>query len=121
MFHWKLRPVAMSPSADIRLIYTTVDSIKTAETLAHGLLDQQLIACANMLPAMQSIYRWEGNIMQEQETVILLKTAQTKCQDVISYLRKHHPYECPSILELPVIGGNPDFFTWIMQEVAKSG
>ena len=82
----------------IQLIYVTFASKADALTMAEGLLAEKLIACANILPPIQSIYVWEGAVQQQEETVALFKTVHA--QAAADYITQHHPYDTPCILTL---------------------
>lgn len=101
---------------DYRLVYTTFPNIETAETAAGALLEARLIACANILPAMISLYRWKGRTERAEEVVMLLKTTAQQAPAVVDMVQKAHPYEVPAILVLPIEGGAEAFLSWIGAE-----
>ncbi|QRG06594.1 divalent-cation tolerance protein CutA [Xanthobacter dioxanivorans] len=103
----------------IRLVYSTFPSREAAEEVARALLDARLVACANILPGMVSLYRWEGAIARADEVVLLLKTSAARAGEVVEAIRARHPYEVPAILVLPVDGGSPAFLGWIAAEVEE--
>ncbi|MBB6306140.1 divalent-cation tolerance protein CutA [Xanthobacter tagetidis] len=103
---------------DHRLVYTTFPDRAAAEQAARALLDQRLIACANILPGMVSLYRWEGKTERADEVVMLLKTTAARADDVVAAVAALHPYEVPALLVLPVAGGGAPFLAWISAETA---
>lgn len=105
---------------DYRLVYTTFPSLEAAEAQASALLEARLIACANILPAMVSLYRWEGRTERGQEVVMLLKTTAAQAGAVVDAIEKAHPHEVPAILILPVEGGSQAFLSWIGAETAAA-
>lgn len=101
-----------------RLVYTTFPSREAAEEVARPLVEARLVACANILPGMVSLYRWEGAIERADEVVMILKTTAARASDVVEAVRARHPYEVPAILILPVEGGLAAYLGWIGTEVA---
>lgn len=101
------------------LVYITVPDTETARTLAHEILKKRLAACANILPAMQSLYWWDGAVQEDCESLLLLKTTAERFQDVKACVLAHHPYDCPCITQLPITDGHPDFLRWITEQTAS--
>ena len=84
-----------------------------AKDIILELLERGLIACANILPAVDSFYVWDDEIHQEKEVVIILKTQMKNEGQIIKTVKKMHSYECPCIVFLPLSHGNKDFLKWI--------
>lgn len=103
---------------DCRLVYTTFPDRTAAEEAACALLERRLIACANILPGMVSLYRWEGKTERAEEVVMLLKTTAARADAVVAAVAALHPYEVPAIVILPVAGGGAPFLAWIAAETA---
>lgn len=82
------------------------------------MVEERLAACANVVDGMTSVYRWQGKLASETETVLILKTRQGLAEAVIARVNALHSYECPCVVVLPVIAGNPAFLDWIAQETA---
>ena len=82
------------------LVLTTLGSDADALALARTLVEEQLAACVNVLPAMTSIYRWKGSVEQEREQQLLIKTAADKVEALAARLRQLHPYELPEFIVL---------------------
>ena len=89
--------------------------MQAAAALGRSLVEAGLAACANLLPGMQSIYRWNGRIETADEAVVILKTRADLLEAVQQAVRASHPYECPCIAALPVCGGDPAYLAWIGQ------
>lgn len=104
--------------AELQLIYTTWPDAEAAETAASALLDARLIACANIFPAGQSLYRWEGSVRSEAETVMVLKTRAALVAELRNRVAALHPYDTPCILALGVTGANQAFADWVVAETA---
>lgn len=100
------------------LMYATFPDAAIAAVCARRLVEGRLAACANILPAMTSIYRWEGRIEEAPEFAMLIKTRAHLVELVIEAVRSGHPYSNPAVLVLDVTGGAPAFLDWIMAETA---
>ncbi len=94
-------------------IYITCASEDEAERIASALLDERLIACANILPGMRSLYLWKGRREQAQETALICKTMTDRLDALTEKIRELHSYETPCVTVFPITGGNPDFLAWI--------
>lgn len=102
------------------LVYITAPNRAAAARLARIAVDGRLAACANMLPRIESVYRWKGRVETATETALILKTRMTLIPRLIAAIRKAHPYECPCIVAVPIAGGNPDFLQWIEAETSPA-
>lgn len=87
-----------------------------AEALAEQLLAERLIACANILPGVQSLYWWEGRLTRDTESLLLLKTTESRSDRLIARIREIHPYDVPEIIAAPIVAGNPDYLRWVAAE-----
>jgi len=101
-----------------QLVYVTAPSLAEAEALARLAVEGRLAACANILPAMRSLYWWQGKLEQADEVVLLLKTTEALAPALIRALTEAHSYDCPCVVALPIASGNPDFLRWIETETA---
>ena len=98
-------------------VYMTVGSKKEALAIGNELVTNRLAACVNIIDQMNSIYRWDGEIRYDSEVVMIAKTLSSKVPELIEIVKANHSYECPCIVTLPIISGNPDFLSWIAREV----
>lgn len=105
---------------DAVVVLTTVANPIEAEMLIRGLLDRRLVACGTILPAARSLYRWEGRIADESETVILLKTRSAVLQALEQAFAELHPYKVPELLALPAASGLEKYVAWINAETSPS-
>ncbi|MEQ8344605.1 MAG: divalent-cation tolerance protein CutA [Sneathiellaceae bacterium] len=103
------------------LLYVTTDSVAEAEAIGRALVEARLAACANILPGMRSVFRWEGEVQTGAECVLILKTQPALAARATAAVVAAHSYDCPCVLQLPVQGGNPAFLDWIAAETAESG
>lgn len=100
------------------MIYVTCGSTDEARQIAGTVVRERLAACANILAGMQSIYRWQGAVEEGAETVLILKTAAANVAALSARVKALHSYDVPCVAEIPLGGGNADYFDWI---VAESG
>ncbi|MBF0429766.1 MAG: divalent-cation tolerance protein CutA [Fibrobacteria bacterium] len=98
------------------MIYMTVGTKEEAINISNTLVQEKLVACANIIPGMISVYRWKGTIETAEEYSVLLKTRSGLVQNVIEKIKLLHSYECPCILAIPIENGNKKFLEWISQE-----
>ena len=103
----------MTPQTDYRLVLSTCPDTETARSIGERLVADRLAACASLVPGLTSIYRWEGEIHQDPEVLLLIKTSAARLDALTETLRRLHPYRVPEIIALPVVGGLPDYLSWI--------
>lgn len=101
-----------------KLVYITAENVEEAREIGKCLVEERLAACVNILPAMISMFRWEGRIQDATEAVLIAKTREDLADSLIRRVQDVHSYDCPCILVLPVEGGNPAFLDWISSETA---
>ena len=99
----------------LRLILVTAPE-KEAPELARTLLEERLIACANLLPGVQSLYWWEGKIDAGSETLLILKCPARNVKRLMHRVKELHSYSTPEILALHVAQAHPLYAAWVMQE-----
>ena len=110
----------LRPADDAVVVLTTVANEEEAVALVRALLDRRLVACGTVLPAGRSLYRWEGQIADERETVVLLKTRRDRLADLEETFAELHPYKVPELLALPVASGLDRYLGWIDAETARA-
>lgn len=104
---------------DTVLVLTNLPDHASADSLARSLLEQRLAACVNLLPAVQSLYRWQGAIETAQEVALWIKTSQARYAELEAAIRAAHPYELPEIIALPVVAGLPAYLAWVHAETKR--
>lgn len=95
-----------------RLIYITAKDEEEAKKIGKALVEEKLVACVNIHP-INSIYWWEGKIMEDSEIAILAKTKAELVDKVTERVKQLHSYQVPCIVSLPIEKGYPDFLKWI--------
>jgi len=103
------------------LVYTTFPDVDSALSIGEALVNDRLIACINVLPGMQSVYAWRGNIERGQEAVGILKTVKGLQDEVHRALKERHPYETPVILFIEPTGADSATLDWLRSETAGNG
>jgi len=101
---------------DALLVFTTLPTPEKAADLARILVEEGLVACGNVLPAVRSIYKWEGKVQDENEVMLLLKTRAEHLERLKLRILEVHPYEVPEVLAIPVESGYRAYLEWIAAE-----
>jgi periplasmic divalent cation tolerance protein len=98
-------------------LYATFPDAASAQTAAHTLVDERLVACANLLPGMTSIYHWDGKVQSETECAVLLKTSAGFADRAIARLKALHPNALPCITMWPVDNGHAPYLRWVKEQL----
>lgn len=99
------------------LVYITAADEEEALRLGRLLVEENLVACANVVPRLLSCFRWEGRVQQEEESLLLAKTRSELVSAIVDRVKAVHSYEVPAVLALEIKEGNPDFLQWVEREV----
>ena len=99
-----------------RFVYITCSSKEEALTIGKTLVRERLAACANILPGMTSCYWWEGEVQEDTEVVLILKSRAGLAEKLIERVKALHSYEVPCVVFLPILEGNPDYLKWLGEE-----
>jgi periplasmic divalent cation tolerance protein len=102
----------------IQLVYITTPDKAEAKKIGRALVESRLAACVNIIDSMNSIYRWEGQIQEDQEVVLIAKTTEKNLPALKDKVESMHAYEIPCIVCLPVAGGHEPFLQWIREQVS---
>lgn len=89
---------------------------EAADQLATALVEEQLAACVNVLPGIQTVYRWQGALERSAESLLLAKTTSDRYLALETRLRALHPYDLPEIIALPVERGLPGYLAWVSEQ-----
>ena len=100
-------------TADYVIALTTLPADADAAEFGRTLIDERLAACVNLLPVMESVYRWEGKIEFEAERQLVIKTSRDRIGDLWDRVRELHPYEVPEFIVIPIMDGNEAYLRWI--------
>jgi periplasmic divalent cation tolerance protein len=102
------------------LVLSTCPEGETAQLLATRLVSEHLAACVNILPALVSVYAWQGGIETGREALLLIKTERAVYSRLEARLRELHPYEIPEIVAIDIEHGLPDYLNWISQWLSSA-
>jgi periplasmic divalent cation tolerance protein len=106
----------MSEQTDVRVVFITAPNLECAERLARTLVEERLAACVNVVPGVRSFYRWEGEVQNDPEVLLIAKTSADRCSALATRVDELHPYDLPEVLELPAAGGSRAYLEWVRTE-----
>lgn len=95
------------------VVLTTVNSEEMGSNIARELVDRRQAACVNIIPSVRSIYRWRGEICEDKELILVIKTQRGNLSAVERIIKEISDYDCPEIIALPVVAGSRDYLEWL--------
>jgi periplasmic divalent cation tolerance protein len=98
---------------DVVLVYATFPSQDEAERVGGDLVDRRIVACVNILPAMTSLYIWQGRRQREAECVMIAKTRASLADTLVAEIARLHSYDTPAVVVVPLSGGARPFLDWV--------
>jgi periplasmic divalent cation tolerance protein len=107
----------VKPAAKFAIVLVTAPDLKTARALAKGALQARLIACANLIPKIESHYWWHGKIESGAEVLLILKTQKSKLAALEKLIVERHPYDTPEFLVLPLSAGGKKYLDWLARSL----
>lgn len=105
---------------DKRLVITTCGSQEEARRLAQELVGQRLAACVNIVPQIESVYRWKGKVETAPEWMLLIKTTSAAFEQLRDAIRKLHSYDMPECISIAIDDGNAAYLEWIAESIAST-
>lgn len=102
----------------VQVVLITAPDAETGARLARALVEERLAACANLVPGVRSIYRFEGQVHDDPEVLLVVKTRRERCEALAERVRALHPYALPEVLALDAAGGSPAYLRWVGDEVS---
>lgn len=108
----------VQPTADVAVVLSTAPSGEEGARLARALLEERLAACVNVVAGVRSLYRWEGAIQDDNEVLLVIKTARARADEAVARLKELHSYTCPEALVLAPTAGAPDYLRWLLEVTA---
>ncbi len=100
----------------VSVVLMTAPDETVAATIAGTVVEEKLAACGNLIPRIRSIYRWQGELCDDSEVMVVFKTTDAVFEALKHRLVELHPYECPEIIEIDVKGGNADYLSWVIAQ-----
>jgi len=102
---------------NLRLVYITTKDKQEAKTIGKKLVQEKLAACVNIMDGMEAIYRWKGEIVEDQETILIAKTPYHNVAELTERVKELHSYECPCIISLQLTEqeGNEEYQQWLIK------
>jgi len=98
------------------VVFITTSSYEEARKIADALVVQKKAACVNIVPKVNSLFRWKGKIEDVEESLMVVKTRAELFPDIVSTVKSIHSYEVPEIIALPIVEGNADYLAWLKEE-----
>jgi len=99
------------------LVLTTAGTEAEARKIANQLVERRVAACVNMIPRIQSVYRWEGKVETAEEFLLIIKTTKARSLDVQASIRELHSYDLPECVVISMAGGSAEYLKWIEESV----
>lgn len=104
------------PENTPQMVYVTTPNRTEAMSIAKAVVKDRLAACANVIDGMSSVYWWQGDLQDGNETVLILKTRRDLVTALTERIKALHSYDCPCVVALNLEGGNAEYFNWILKE-----
>ena len=105
------------PSNSGRIVVLITTPKGEGKRIARALVESRLAACVNVVPGLTSLYWWQGEIQEDQEELLIVKTRADVLDKLVAEVKRIHPYSVPEVVALPILGGNPDYMKWVDEEV----
>lgn len=105
---------------EIRTVLVTAPDKDTGVSLARSLVAERIVACGNVVPDLVSVYRWEGEVHEDPEVLLVLKTTAERMDALTRRVRELHPYDVPEVLALPVKEGAEEYMEWVVAECREA-
>ena len=111
------------PNASDQLIVVlvTAPTDDAARAIARRLVDAQLAACVNIVPSVESIYRWEGRRCENQERLLIIKSRAPLFDRLAAEVTSLHSYTVPEVIALPIVAGSADYLRWLLESTTVPG
>ena len=110
----------MKNSKKFRIIITTVDNIDLGKKIARQLIENELVACVNIVPNILSIYKWDNQINDDNELILIIKTSKENLNKVEETILNLHSYTTPEIISFKINKSNKDYLRWLNNSIKKN-
>jgi len=105
------------PDSEHVIVLITTGSVEEANKIAQALVERMLAACVNIVPSITSVYRWQGEVQRDDETLLIVKSRRDVFEHLASCIKELHSYETPEIIALPIAAGDVDYLRWLDSSV----
>jgi len=103
-----------------RIVLVTCGSIAEARKIGRNVVKNKLAACANIVPGVESIYRWKGKVERAPEVLVVIKTTVNRLPELEREVKQLHSYDVPEFIVLPIIAGSRKYLAWLQQSTARA-
>ena len=103
--------------AQVSVLLCTCPDLKTGQAIAHTLLEERLVACVNIIEGVRSLYRWQGQICDDSEHLLIMKTTKNTVKKLTSRIAAIHPYDVPEVLAITTSSGHAPYLDWVVSSV----
>ncbi len=106
-------------TTDLQVVLCTCPDERSATGIATALLAENLAACVNCVPGIRSLYQWQGQIREDAEVLLIIKTTAARFAALQALVQARHPYEVPEIIALPIAAGSDHYLDWLRQATSE--
>ena len=103
---------------NVRVVHVTIPMEK-ADEMARAIVEKRMAACVNIIPGLSSYYWWKDKVEAAAEAMLVIKTTPAKVDELVTFVKQHHPYDIPELITIPIAEGLPDYITWVIDEMGK--
>lgn len=96
--------------------FVTAATADEATRIARALVEERLAACVNIASPITSVYQWEGQVQQDAEVLLVIKTTDARLPDLIRRVKALHSYQVPEVIAIPIADGSPEYLRWLLDE-----
>ena len=102
--------------SDFIVAYVTVSSEAEGAKIARSLIEENLAACVNIVPNVHSFYQWQGEMQQDKELLLIIKSQGIKMSSLVQRVKDLHSYDVPEVISMPISDGSRDYLNWVRKE-----
>ena len=107
----------MDEKAGHIVVLITTSSMAEAQAIGRALVEGRVAACVNIVPGLRSLFRWQGTIEEQEETLMLVKSRREYLPSILEIVKRLHSYTVPEVIALPILAGSSDYLAWIDESV----